>query len=102
MPEKIFTRKRKGTTMSSGLIESDPPPWDRPIRTSSSYVREMLHVSKEGATVLGRGMFSQYREGTFHSLPTGSEESPSGMFMLDLLIITQLRLSERLRSCART
>lgn len=61
----------------------------------------MLHVSKLGATELGKGTLFHMLESMFHSVPAGSPPLPRGMPMLLRLIITQLPLSVRLRSWAR-
>lgn len=60
----------------------------------------MLQVSKEGATVLGRGLSFQYLLSTTISVPAASPDMPSRTRMLLKLSITQLPDSVRCKSCA--
>lgn len=66
MLENTDTGRRSGRTINSGRTPL-PAPWAKPTRTSNSYRREILHVSKDGQTVFGSGKWSHSLEGNFHS-----------------------------------
>lgn len=61
----------------------------------------MLHVSKDGATELGKGYRFHKFESIVQSVPTESSGLPNGIFILLRLMITHELLSVRVRSWAK-
>jgi hypothetical protein len=88
---------RSGSVISCGLGGPESPPCVSPTVNSSSYVREMLQVSKDGGTVSGNGTFSHSQEGTTHTTFASSFELPIRTVMFDLLVSIQLLVSRRRR-----
>src|ERR1700712_3515575 len=101
MPEYTSTGKRRGSTTSSGRTPVAVA-CARPIRTSNSYRRDILQVSKDGQTVFGIGKSFHSRDGSFHCLQPFSVGFPRGMFMLAWDIKIQVVVSVLSRSRART
>ena|SRR6266516_606761 len=97
IPEYTLTGIRSGIVINCGVGGPDSPPCVRPIVRLSSYVREILQVSKDGGTVSGNGMFSHSQEGTIHVTFASPFETPIRTAMFDLLVSIQLLVSRRRR-----